>query len=261
MAEFLRLKQICLVAPGIEPVATDIGAVMGLDICYRDPAVGAYGLENVLYPIDAILLEVVAPTREGTAAGRYLDRIRRADLKDGYHGGYMVIFTASDTERRRDHAKSIGIRVAHEITRPEIHIVQLHPADCRAAFVDFNRTRDSDGIYGPYAVAGPDWHKHIRKDTTQALVGLEIETPDPAGLAAHWARLIEVPVGKNDAGEPTLTFVNNTFRFVQGPREVLGGLVFKVNDVAKVREAARARGYAVTGDSFHIGGVNFRLVA
>ena len=262
MPDFLRLKQICLVAPSIEPAAaTDIGAVMGLDICFRDPAVGAYGLENVLYPVDTILLEVVAPTKEGTAAGRYLQRLKRDDVNEGWHGGYKVIFTASDVERRREHAKTIGIRIAHIIDKPTFYGIQLHPADCRAAFVDFNRTENSDGILGPYTVAGPNWQKHIRKDTTQALIGLDVESPDPAGLAAHWAKIIEVPVGKNASGEPELTFVNSSFRFIKGPKEVLGGLVFKVGDVAKVKAAAAARGYKVDGDSFHMCGVNFRLVA
>ena len=90
---------------------------------------------------------------------------------------------------------------------------------------------------------------------------LEVESPDPPGLAAHWARLIEVPVGKAASGEPELSFVNCSFRFIKGPKEVLGGLLFKVNDVATVREAARARGLKVDADSFHLGGVNFRLVA
>ncbi len=261
MADFLRLKQICLVAPHLEPVATEIGAIMGLDICYRDPAVGAYGLENVLYPVDSMLLEVVAPTKDSTAAGRYLDRIKRDGFVEGYHGGYMVIFTASDVERRREHANAIGVRIAHTIDKPTFFGIQLHPADCRAAFVDFNRTQDSDGILGPYTVAGPNWQKFIRKDTTQALVGLEVESPDPAGLAEHWAKIIEVPVGKNAAGEPVLSFVNNSFRFIKGPKEVLGGLVFKVNGVARVREAAKARGLKVDDDLFHLCGVNFRLVA
>lgn len=261
MPDFLRLKQVCLVAPHLEPVATEIGAIMGLDICYRDPAVGAYGLENVLYPVDSMLLEVVAPTRDNTAAGRYLARLKREGFAEGYHGGYMVIFTACDVERRREHAKAIGIRIAHTIDKPTFFGIQLHPADCRAAFVDFNRTDNSDGILGPYTVAGPNWQNFIRKDTTQALVGLEIESPDPGGLAAHWANIIEVPVGKNAAGEPVLSFVNSSFRFIEGPKEVLGGLVFKVGDGAKVRAAAQARGLKVEGDSFHLCGVNFRLVA
>lgn len=258
MAEFLRLKQICLVAPDIEPAATDISAVMGLDVCYRDEAVAAYGLENVLYPVDATLLEVVAPTKEGTAAGRFLNKITGPN---GQHGGYMMIFTCHDVERRREHAKAIGVRVAHVLDKPTFYGIQLHPADCRASFVDFNRTKDSDGIYGPYTVAGASWQDFIRRDTTQALVGLEIESPDPQDLAAHWAKLIEVPVGKAANGDPELAFVNCTFRFVKGPAEVLGGLVFKVNDIAKVRDAAAARGYKVDGNSFHMCGVNFRLVA
>ena len=39
----------------------------------------------------------------------------------------------------------------------------------------------------------------------------------------------------------------------------MSGLTFRVGDVAKVRDAAKARGYAVSGDSFQLGGVTFRL--
>jgi hypothetical protein len=38
-------------------------------------------------------------------------------------------------------------------------------------------------------------------------------------------------------------------------------LTFRVADAAGVRDAAKARGYAVSGDSFELGGVTFRLVA
>src|SRR5215468_6763025 len=68
MAEYMRLRQICLVAPQLEPVISDICAIMGLDVCYRDGNVAKYGLENALMPVDTILLEVVAPTEAGTAA-------------------------------------------------------------------------------------------------------------------------------------------------------------------------------------------------
>src|SRR5438309_4029256 len=74
MARYLRLRQICLVAPQLEPVISDISAIMGLSVCYRDGNVAKYGLENALLPVDTILLEVVAPTQPGTAAGRFLDK-------------------------------------------------------------------------------------------------------------------------------------------------------------------------------------------
>jgi hypothetical protein len=41
----------------------------------------------------------------------------------------------------------------------------------------------------------------------------------------------------------------------------MSGLTFRVSDVAKVRDAAKAKGHAVNRDSFLLGGVNFQLVA
>jgi hypothetical protein len=41
----------------------------------------------------------------------------------------------------------------------------------------------------------------------------------------------------------------------------MSGLTFRVADVAKVLDAAKAKGRAVSGDSFLLGGVTFSLVA
>jgi cystathionine beta-lyase/cystathionine gamma-synthase len=48
---------------------------------------------------------------------------------------------------------------------------------------------------------------------------------------------------------------------VKGASDTMSGLTFRVADIARVRDAARARGHAVSGDSFVLGGVTFRLVA
>ena len=77
MAEYLRLRQICLVAPHLAPVISDISEIMGLNVCYRDGNVAKYGLENALLPVDTILLEVVAPFQPGTAAGPFPRQDRR----------------------------------------------------------------------------------------------------------------------------------------------------------------------------------------
>ena len=39
-----------------------------------------------------------------------------------------------------------------------------------------------------------------------------------------------------------------SFRFVKGAVDLMTGLTFKVADVAKVREAAKAKGCKVSGD-------------
>ena len=249
MAEYLRLRQICLVAPNLAPVISDISAIMGLDVCYRDGNVAKYGLENALLPVDTILLEVVAPFQPGTAAGRFLD-------KTGGRGGYMAIFCCDDPDARGKHANAMGVRTANVITHAPYHGVQLHPRDCRAAFIEFNHTTNSDDVLGPYPPAGPDWQKAIRKDVTKALTEVEMQSPDPQGLAAHWGKILGVA-----ASGAELKLPNASFRFVKGASDLMSGLTFKVTDIAKVRDAAKAKGCKVSGDSFDLCGVTFKLVA
>src|SRR6201987_6191683 len=118
MAEYMRLRQICLVAPHLEPVISDIAAIMGLSVCYRDGNVAKYGLENALLPVDTILLEVVAPTKAGTAAGRFLD-------KTGNRGGYMAIFCCEDPDARGVKVNVRGGRTANVSTLTPYHGGQL----------------------------------------------------------------------------------------------------------------------------------------
>src|ERR1700686_3203557 len=221
MAGYLRLRQICLVAPQLEPVISDIADIMGLRVCYRDGNVAKYGLENALLPVDTILLEVVAPFREGTAAGRFIDRT-------GGRGGYMAIFCCDDPDARGKHANAIGVRTANVITHAPYYGVQLHPRDCRAAFIEFNHTDGSDDVLGPYPPAGPDWQNFIRKDVTHALIGVEMESPEPEVLAEHWGKIIGIPVSQGKPGDPELKLPNASFRFVKGASDIMSGLTFKV---------------------------------
>jgi hypothetical protein len=254
MVSYLRLRQICLVAAHLEPVITDISEIMGLSVCYRDGNVAKYGLENALLPVDTILLEVVAPIQKGTAAGRFLD-------KTGGRGGYMAIFCCDDPDQRGLHAKQMGVRVANVIDHAPYHGVQLHPRDCRAAFIEFNHTAGSDDILGPYPPAGPDWQKSIRKDVTQALTGVEMESPEPRALAEHWGKIIGTAVISNQNAEPELKLPNCSFRFVKGASDLMSALTFRVSDIGSVLDAAKAKGHDVSGDSFLLGGVSFRLAA
>ena len=250
----MRLRQICLVARHLEPVVGDIAAILGLKVCYRDGNVAKYGLENALLPIDTTLLEVVAPTQDGTAAGRFLD-------KTNGRGGYMAIFACDDPDERSRNAEQIGVRVANVIDHAPYHGVQLHPRDCRAAFIEFNHTQGSDDIHGPYPPAGPDWQKSIQTNVTKALVGVEMQSPDPRDLAEHWGRIIGIAASQSSDGDPEIVLVNCRFRFTKGASDAMSGLTLQVSNVATVLEAAKAKGYAINGNSFALGGVDFHLVA
>jgi hypothetical protein len=254
MAPYLRLRQICLVAPQLETVIADIAAIMGLEVCYRDGNVEKYGLVNALLPVDTILLEVVAPFRDGTAAGRFLD-------KTGGRGGYMAIFCCEDPDARGQRANALGVRTANVITHAPYHGVQLHPRDCRAAFIELNHTDGSDDVLGLYPPAGPDWQQSIRKDVTRALTGVEMQSPDPDGLAAHWGKILGIEVSRAADGVAELKLPNAMFRFVKGDTEIMSGLDFRVADAAKVCEAAKAKGYEVRGNAFFISGVAFHVAS
>jgi hypothetical protein len=252
MTPFLRLRQICLVTEPIEPAASQLAAILGLNICYRDPHVGKYGLENVLLPVDTTLVEIVAPIEAGTAAGRFLD-------KTNGRGGYMAIFCCDDPDARGRHAATLGVRTAAVLDHAPYHGVQLHPRDCRAAFIELNYTEGSDNLRGAYPPAGPDWHKAIRTDVTQALSAVELQSPDPVDLATHWGRILELPVSKGADGAAELTLPNATLRFVPGETEALTALSFKVADAAAIRAAADSHGLPATDDGFRLAGVEFKL--
>jgi hypothetical protein len=96
---------------------------------------------------------------------------------------------------------------------------------------------------------------------TLALTEVEMESPEPEVLAAHWGKIIGVAASRNDSGEPVLKLPNASFRFVKGPADLMSGLTFKVTNVAKVLDAAKAKGCKISGEGFDLCGVKFSLTA
>ena len=253
----LRLRQICLVAPELEPVVDAVGAIFGLPVCHRDPGVAKYGLVNALFVCGHQFLEVVAPTRDGTAAGRFLQR-------SGGRGGYMAIFDTHDPERRRAHALALGIRIAHTMEYPGFVGTQLHPVDCRATMLEFDRSTGNEDLNGAYWPAGPHWQEGQRPQAVSGLPSIDVQSPDAEGLAAHWARIIDVPVARNPQGEPLLRFDLGAARFVSAPAgsaERLDALHVDVPDAARTCAVARDFGCAADDQGadagFVLAGVRF----
>ena len=134
------------------------------------------------------------------------------------------------------------MRTANLIDHPPYHGVQLHPRDCRAAFIEFNHTDGSDDVLGPYPPAGSDWQQSINTDVTQALVAVEMQSPEPQGLAEHWGGIIGIAAGKNRRGEPELKLPNGGFYFVKGAGEMMSGLTFRVGEIAASVRSRRRQG-------------------
>lgn len=255
----IQLRQICLVAQKLEPVIQDLTDILGVERCHVDPAVAAFGLENTLLPIGRNFLEVVAPVRNGTAGGRYLDR-------RGGDGGYMVI-TQADTfanqQAVRARALENKVRVAYEAQREGWNLCQLHPGDMVAAFleVEWDKHEDLTGHWMP--VGGLGWEDKVRQDVTIDIIGVELQGADPVALADLWARVLGLPL-VTDAGHLSITLNNATLRFVEtsdGRGAGLGGLDIAVRDRERILNKAHARGCYVSEDRVDICGTRFNLFA
>jgi hypothetical protein len=252
------MRQICLVARELAPVVEAFEDVFGLRVCYRDPGVGKYGLENALFPIGGQFLEVVAPVTDGTAAGRFLDR-------RGGAGGYMVITQVDDLDGRRRRCAALGVRVANEIRHDEYHELQLHPRDVGAAMLSFSHQAPVGAAGDPWHPAGPGGAAGFASRVVGAMVGAELQGDDPEGLAARWSAVTERPLGRDASGHPVIVLDDATLRFVaarDGRGEGLAGLDLTCADPAGVRARAAARGLAMVGpDTVVICGVRFRVGA
>lgn len=255
MSGRLRLRQICIVTPQFERVISDIREIFGIEVCHRDPeSLRRFGLDNAVFAIGADFLEVQTPIEQDTSAGRFIERTQG-------HGGYNLVVEVGDNPRRRRvHAEHMGVRVALEINRELYQGVQLHPRDCRATMIEFARPTQTGASKGGWWPAGEKWEQFVRTTDTKRILGLEVESPDPCDLAAHWSNIVELPL-TNDDEDPALDFSNGSVRFLKGETECLSAIAIEVSNVSRTLARAITRGHRVEHDSFHFGGVYFRIRA
>jgi hypothetical protein len=255
---WLRLRQIALVAGKLAPVEQDLTEVLGIEVCYRDPGVAAFGLENALMPIGNQLLEVVAPTREDTAAGRYLTR-------RGGNGGYMVITQCDEHRPRRKRVQDLDIRIVNQFETHEFRNMQLHPKDTGGSFfeIDEQLGPSAHAADGPWEPAGPNWQAHRVLNRVTGIAAAEIQCEDPGAVAARWSDIAQIPVTER-RGHPCLMLDNATLRFVpcsDGRPEGLGGIDVVCADHDAVLAAAQARNAVSAPEQVYLCGLRINLVA
>src|SRR4051812_15771311 len=104
----MRIRQVVIAARDLAAVVDDLHAVLGIEVAFRDPGVGVFGLHNAVMPVGDTFLEVVSPVEADTAAGRFIER-------HGRDGGYMVIVQTEDTDADRARVTQLGIRTVWNI--------------------------------------------------------------------------------------------------------------------------------------------------
>ncbi len=259
MVMSFTIRQICLVARKLQPVIEDFHNVFGIENCYSDPQVEFFGLENALLPVGCDFIEIVSPIKEKTAAGRYLER-RRGD------GGYMILLQSDSEEIQASslkRAKTMGIRVAFEITLETYHLIQLHPADTGGSFlqIDWDSKNEHDGYW--YNAGGSIWKEYVNTSVVSAITAVEIQSEKPEPLAKRWAEILGVPIHKGKEKVLELNLNNGSIRFVifQDERgEGLSSIDVKTTDRQKLLKSADARGLKISDYQVMLGGVRFNLI-
>ena len=255
----MRLRQIAFVARELGPVLDDLCAVLGIEVCFNDPGVAHFGLQNALLPVNGNLLEVVAPLRAGTTAGRYLER-------RGGDGGYMLLFQCDNAAEWRMNLEAKGVRVVWNSEHADVVANHFHPADTPGAIVSIDTMLPLENWHREFAAwkwAGPDWQGSVRTHQTQAIVAVEIQGAAPDTLAARWGELFTRPVVRDTAGRAAILFDNMTLRFVadnDGRGTGIGALDILPQDRTAILDAAEARGRRTADAQVTLCGVRFNLL-
>ena len=247
----MRLRQVALVARDLDPMLTDLCAVLGIEVAFRDPDIKAFGLRNGVMPVGDTFLEVVSPVQPGTTAGRYLDR-------RGGDGGYMVIVQCDDLDADRARVAELGIRVVWQADLPDIRGTHLHPRDTGGAILSL----DWADPPASWRWAGLEWQKHVRSNVVSEITAVELQSDAPLALAQRWSQVLNRPVAQTGAGVIRIVLDQGAIRFVpatDGRGEGVGGIDVAVADRERLLTAARERGVVVRDNVFVICGTRIRL--
>jgi hypothetical protein len=178
----IRLRQVAMIAPDLDPIVEELQAAFGLQVCFHDPGVAEFGLRNALLLVGDQFIEVLSPIRPGTTVQRLLDK------RDGA-GGYMAIFEVDDLDQRIEHLAANDVRVVWAGDLPDIRGRHLHPADVGGTLVSIDQPVPN----GSWRWGGPDWQDRsdelLADAVVSAIAGAVVSAADPVAMRSRWTRL------------------------------------------------------------------------
>ncbi|MFT4633505.1 MAG: hypothetical protein ACJARY_003641 [Candidatus Azotimanducaceae bacterium] len=245
----MRLRQVALVAEELLPVRELLFGLLGIERDYSDPGVGEFGLENSVMSIGDTFLEVVAPMRSETAAGRLL-------AARGGDGGYMVLLQVDDIVPYEVHTTELQLRKIWQVDRAEVKAFHLHPKDIGAAIVSIDQMNPAESwLWG-----GPDWVAQAALHA-QTICAVDIQSEDPQQLAQQWATILMCSAQHRGDGAVILLTDGqiNFLRATDGRGPGVSGLCLAVKDISLVKVRAVAMGLDWQDNGVSVCGARLRF--
>lgn len=256
----MELRQVALVATNLQTTLACLTKTLGLGDAFSDPGVGVFGLENGVMPFGRHFLEVVSPKKEGTTAGRLLE-------KRGGDGGYMAIFQVSDLESERKRlVEREAFSIVWETDLGDAATIHLHPREVGAAILSLDWMDPAEA----WRWGGPDWQKHPGEGLVTGFNGIRVDASNPAEIAGRWARVLGKPVENSLDGAMRIRLGTNTrdtnqevtFAAAGTRGDGISGLSFFTTDREAILERAQEEKLEVARDGrgFSAAGVRIELV-
>jgi hypothetical protein len=186
-------------------------------------------------PIGGDIIEVVAPIREGTTAGRLLDK--RGD------GGYMIIMQNVNAQKRREYIESKKFtKVIFEHKHDDVTCVQYHPKGLKGGMMpELDSHTPSKANPNPLKDRFSPWHacgdeyerysKMMKKYGDLHLVGALLRLApgdvDTEGASRQWESVFGVGMSRD-----LVAFTNARMGFIRGQEgkpEGLDSITIAVN--------------------------------
>ncbi len=178
----IRLRQVAMIAPDLDPVVDELCERFGLRVCHHDPGVAEFGLRNALLLVGDQFIEVLSPIRDGTTVQRLLD-------KRGGAGGYMAIFEVDDLDERLDRLAANDVHIVWAGDLDDIRGRHLHPRDVGGTLVSIDQPVPN----GSWRWGGPEWQARsgewLQDAAVTAIESAVVSAGDPDAMRARWTQL------------------------------------------------------------------------
>jgi Glyoxalase-like domain len=245
----MRIRQIVFAATDLQAGAAQLGALIGMAAPYRDPGVAEFGIDNAVFMLGDQFVEIVSPTRPGTAAGRLIER--RGD------SGYMLILQTDDFSRELARFERLGVRRVWAKDLPDIRATHLHPKDIGGAIVSIDQPTPA----ASWRWGGPDWTVQDGRAGQQRVVGVTIGADDPAAMAGRWATVLGLaaPAAQGSTQRLVLDGGWIDFEAADARGEGICGYTLAVADRDAVLARAREMGLAVACHAVMLFGTRVEL--